>query len=302
MNQKITPCLWFDGNAKEAVDYYLSLFPDSKILDTSYYPKSTEEGLGDFQKDLAGEVLTINFELSGYRFTALNAGSEFKLNQSISFMVNFDKLRDKQAMSKIDELWAGLLDGGKVIMPLDKYPYSERYGWVKDRYGVTWQLIVIEPEDKTINFIMPSLMFSGENANHTEEAINFYTSVFKDAKLGMLARYEEDRGPARAGSLMYADFTLSKQWFAAMDSGADGTPNFNEAISLVVTCKDQAEIDYFWDKLSSVPEAEQCGWCKDKFGLSWQIIPESLGDLMSNPGAFAKLMEMKKLVIAEFSA
>ncbi len=153
MVQKITPNLWFDGNAGEAADFYTSVFPDSRVVSTSYYPKSTEEGLADFQLELAGKILTVDFDLNGQRFVAINAGPEFK---------------------------------------------------------------------------------------------------------------------------------------------------FSEAISFAVTCKDQAEIDYYWERLSSVPESEQCGWCKDKYGLSWQIVPENMEELMAKPDAFAKMMEMKKLVIADF--
>jgi len=151
--QKITPNLWFDGNAKEAVDFYLSVFPDGKIISTSHYPNSTEEGLADFQLDLAGKALAIEFEVGGMHFTAINAGPEFK---------------------------------------------------------------------------------------------------------------------------------------------------FNEAVSFAIACKDQAEIDYFWGKLSVVPEAEQCGWCKDKYGLSWQIIPENMEELMKKPNAFVTLMQQKKIVIDAF--
>ena len=150
MLQKITPNLWFDGNAKEAVEFYVSVFPNSKVISTSYYPK---EGLLDFQKNLAGKELTIDFELSGNRFTAINAGPEFK---------------------------------------------------------------------------------------------------------------------------------------------------FNEAVSFLITCEDQDEIDYYWEKLSSVPEAEQCGWCKDKYGLSWQVVPKGMEGLMNNPSAFANMMQMKKIVISDF--
>jgi len=153
MQQKITPNLWFKGNAVEAVNYYLSVFPNSKIVSTAYYPNSEEEGLADFQKEFAGKELAIDFELGGLRFTAINAGPEF---------------------------------------------------------------------------------------------------------------------------------------------------TFNEAVSFAVTCEDQEEIDYYWSKLSSVPESEQCGWCKDKFGLSWQVVPKNMEDLMKRPDAFTHLMEMKKLVIDEF--
>ena len=298
--QKITPNLWFAGNAREAAEFYSSIFPDGKILLATYYPKSAEEGLADFQLDMAGKELTVDFELGGQQFTAINAGPDFKFNPSISFMVNFDPSRDEQAREHLDELWSKLMDGGEVLMPLDNYPFSKRYGWVKDRYGLTWQLILTDPTGEPRPFIIPSLMFAGENTNHAEAALNFYVSVFKDAKLGTLARYTEDTGPAKAGSLMFADFMLTNQWFAAMDSGVEQNFAFNEAVSLAVACKDQVEIDYFWEKLSYVPEAEQCGWCKDRFGLSWQIVPENMGELMQKPGAYAKMLQMKKLVIADF--
>lgn len=153
MSQKIVPNLWFDGNAEEAVQYYVSVFPDGKVLSTERYPNSAAEGLADFQEAMAGKVLTIEFEIFGTQFIAINAGPEFK---------------------------------------------------------------------------------------------------------------------------------------------------FNEAVSFMVPCRDQVEIDYYWEKLSSVPEAEQCGWCKDKFGLSWQIVPENMGELMAKPDAFKTLMEQHKIVIAEY--
>lgn len=297
--QKIVPNLWFDG-AKEAVDFYVAAFPDSKILSTFNYPNSAEEGLADFQLDMAGKELTIEFELGGMRVTAINAGPMFKFNPSISFMVNFDPSRDEQAAEHLDKLWNTLIDGGEALMPLDEYPFSKRYGWVKDRYGLTWQLILTDPDGEPRPFIIPSLLFSGANANKAEEAMQYYVTVFKDSKAGTLARYTEDTGPAKAGSLMYADFNLAGQWMAVMDSGAEMDFGFNEAVSLCVYCEDQAEIDYFWEKLSTVPEAEQCGWCKDKFGVSWQIVPANMEELMDRPGAFAKMMQMHKLVIADF--
>lgn len=151
--QKITPNLWFDGNAQEAVDFYLSVFTDGKINGSSYYPAEDDPGLLEFQKPLAGKVLTVDFTLNGMDFTAINAGPEFK---------------------------------------------------------------------------------------------------------------------------------------------------FTEAVSFVIACKDQAEIDYYWEKLSSVPESEQCGWCKDKYGLSWQIVPENMAELMERPEAFQKLMDMHKITITDF--
>jgi len=151
--QKIVPNLWFNGNAKEAAEYYVSVFPDGKIITIENYPSSAEEGLADFQLDMAGKVLTVEFEILGMRFVGINAGPEF---------------------------------------------------------------------------------------------------------------------------------------------------SFSEAVSFQVDCKDQEEIDYYWEKLSAVPESEQCGWCKDKYGLSWQIVPENMSELMSKPDAFKTLMNQHKIVIAEY--
>ena len=300
MKQKITPNLWFEGNAQEAVEFYVSVFPDSKINAKSYYPNSAEEGLAEFQLPLAGEVLTIDFELGGQGFAAINGGPEFKFNPSISFMVNFDPSKDNQAKEHLDELWDKLIDGGQALMPLEAYPFSKRYGWVKDRYGLSWQLILTDPAGEPRPFIIPSLLFTGKNTNHAEEAINYYVSVFEDAKVGELANYPEDTGPAKKGSLMFADFMLANQWFSAMDSGVEHDFTFNEAVSFSVSCNNQPEIDSFWEKLSSDLQFEQCGWCKDKYGLSWQIVPENMADLMERPKAFKKLMPMKKIIIADF--
>ena len=300
MKQKITPNLWFDGNAQEAVEYYISVFPGSKITSTSYYPNSIEEGLADFQLDLAGAELTIDFELEQHGFTAINAGPEFKFNPSISFMLNFDTSVDEHAREHLDELWLKLIDGGEALMPLEAYPFSKRYGWLKDRFGLTWQLILTDPAGEERPFIIPSLLFTGEVTNYAEEAMNFYVSVFEDARVGELVYYPDAIGPAKKGALMFGDFMLANQWFIAMDSGVKHEFKFNEAFSFSVSCKDQAEIDYFWGKLSKDPEFEQCGWCKDQYGVSWQIVPENMGELMEKPGAFAKMMPMKKIIIAEF--
>ena len=301
MKQKIIPNLWFEDNAQEAVEFYTSAFPESHLLTKSYYPNSVEDGLADFQLERAGQVLTIDFELGQLPFVAINAGPEFQFNPSISFMVNFDPSRDNQAREHLDYLWNKLVDGGQALMPIDAYPYSKRYGWVEDRFGLSWQLILTDPAGESRPFIVPSLLFGDLSTNHAEEAIQFYVSVFNNARVGILAPYPDDTDQTNEGSLMFGDFMLENQWFAAMDS-ADVEHNFkfNEAVSFAVGCKDQAEIDYYWEKLSSDSQFEQCGWCKDKFGLSWQIVPENMEELMQRPDAFSRMMAMKKIVIADF--
>ncbi|HEX2856386.1 MAG TPA: VOC family protein [Propionibacteriaceae bacterium] len=294
--QRIVPCLWFDHTAAEAADFYVSVFPDARILDTHHYPT---EGLPDWQKDFAGKPLSVDFELSGYHFIALNAGPEFTINPSISFMVNFDPSRDPDAREHLDTLWAALAEGGEVHMPLDSYDFSPRYGWVQDRFGVNWQLILTNPDGEERPTIVPSLMFSERVENRAREAIDFYTQVF-GGRVGFVAPYPAQQGPANAGSVMFGDFDLLGQWFAAMDSAVDQDFTFNCAVSLVVECADQAEIDRYWEQLSSVPDAEQCGWCADRFGVSWQIVPVNMAELMSKPGAYDQLLRMKKLEIAAF--
>ncbi|TAH33834.1 VOC family protein [Candidatus Saccharibacteria bacterium] len=301
MLQKITPNLWFDGNAREAAEFYVSVFPGSKIAGGSKYPESKEEGLADFQLDLAGKDLTVDFNLAGHDFVGINAGPEFKPTPALSFMVNFDPSHDDQAKEHLDEVWGKLLDGGEALMELGEYPFSKWYGWVKDRYGFTWQLMLTNPDGEERPCIIPNLMFANDNANKAEEAIDFYLSVFKDSKIGTVARYEQDQEPVKAGGIMFADFNLAGEWFAAMDAPGTHEFGFNEAVSLSVVCKDQAEIDDLWSKLSAVPESEQCGWCKDKYGVSWQIVPENMAELMNKPDAFAKMMQMHKIVIADFN-
>ena len=294
--QRIVPCLWFDHRAAEAADFYVSVFPDARILDTHNYPT---EGLPDFQKEFAGKPLSIDFELAGHHFIALNAGPDFTVNPSISFMVNFDPSKDTDAGRHLDELWEALSEGGQVHMGLDSYDFSPRYGWVQDRFGVNWQLILTDPDGEERPTIVPSLMFSERVQNRAEEAINYYTGVF-GGRVGFIARYPEQTGPAAEGGVMFGDFDLLGQWFAAMDSAVDQDFTFNCGVSLVVECRDQAEIDRYWDALSAVPDAEQCGWCSDRFGVCWQVVPVNMAELMAKPGAYDKLLEMKKLEIAAF--
>ena len=292
--QKIVPNFWFDHNAKEAADFYISVFKDSKIISESYYPKTEEEGLADFQKDFAGKVLTIDFEISGYRFTAINADATFKPNPSISFFYTCD------SKEEIDALWKKLSEGGKALMELNKYPFSEYYGWVQDKFGYSWQLILNNPKGDKRPKVVPSLMFTKAKDGEAEEAMKFYTSVFKDSEIGKnLNRYPSGMTPDREGKISYADFRLFNQWFAVMDGGDAHDFSFNPAISLMVRCKNQEEIDYYWGTLSANPEFEQCGWLQDKYGVSWQITPANIEDLLKVPGAFKRMMNMKKFDIAK---
>jgi predicted 3-demethylubiquinone-9 3-methyltransferase (glyoxalase superfamily) len=302
---QIVPHLWFDHEAIEATNLYASLFPDSRVASVTPVPAETPSGP-------EGSVEVVEFTLFGQPFMAINAGPLFRFNPSISFMVNFDPLffgdeatRDAAARKKIDEVWNKLSDGGEPLMPLDKYPFSERYGWIKDRYGLTWQLILTNPEGEPRPPIIPSLLFTQHNAGHAEDAINFWISVFRNSRLGSVNRYPAGMAPEKEGTIAFADFMLENKWFAAMDSAREHEFVFNEAVSLMVYCDDQKDIDYYWEKLSAVPASEQCGWLKDRYGVSWQIVPRVLDEMMMDDdkdrarSATEAMLEMKKLNIAE---
>ncbi len=268
--QKITPHLWFDTQAKEAAEFYTSVFPDSKI--------TTVNTIHDTP---SGDCDIVSFELWGHSFMAISAGPFFKINPSISFMVNFDPSKDADAKAHLDAAWAKLSEGGTALMPLDSYPFSKHYGWIQDKYGVSWQLILTNPEGEERPTIIPSLMFVQNVCGKAEEASDFYMSIFKNSKRGALARYPAGMEPEVEGSLMFTDFKLEDQWFVAMDSAQKHEFNFSEAISFVVHCENQEEIDHYWNALSAVPQAEQCGWLKDKYGVSWQITPKEMNEMMS---------------------
>lgn len=271
--QKITPHLWFDKKAKEAAEFYTSIFLDSQMKHISTIHETPTP---------SGDCDIVSFELSGQPFMAINAGPLFKVNPSISFIVNFDPSKNQNAKQNLDILWSNLAQNGKVLMPLDKYPFSEHYGWIQDKYGISWQLILTDPKEEKRPFILPSLLFVGKVAGQAEKAANFYVSVFNDSKLGFIARYGKGQEPDKEGSIMFCDFMLNGQWFAAMDSARKHDFVFNEAISLLIPCETQEEIDYYWEKLSADPKSEQCGWLKDKFGVSWQVWPTFLGEIMTH--------------------
>lgn len=274
--QKIVPHLWFDKEAKEAAAFYVSVFPESQVLHAA-----TLEGTP------GGDADVVAFEIWGQRFEAVSAGPLFRPNPSISFIVNFDPLlfgkgasAEQEARRKLDEVWSRLSEGGKALMPLDKYPFSARYGWIEDRYGFSWQLMLTDPQGEPRPSIIPSLMFTGERCGQAREAIGFWTSVFRNSRQGASIPYPPGQAPNREGTVLFADFRIEGAWLAAMDSAAGPDHAFNEAVSLMIKCDSQAEIDYYWEKLSAVPEAEACGWLKDRFGVSWQVTPAEMDEMM----------------------
>jgi predicted 3-demethylubiquinone-9 3-methyltransferase (glyoxalase superfamily) len=286
--EKITPHLWFDNNAEEASRFYTTTFKESKTKN-----KTT------LHNTPSGTVEIFTIELMGHEFTIINAGPLFKFNPSVSFLVTCG------TKEEVDELWRKLSDGGIALIELGEYPFSERYGWVQDKYGLSWQVIYMG-DHKTNQRIIPTLLFVGKQYCKAEEAMNFYTSVFEDARVGDIHRYIKGEEPDKEGTVKYASFLLEGQEFAAMDSARGHNFAFNESISFMVHCETQKEIDYYWEKLSAYPDAEQCGWLKDKYGLSWQIVPSVIDEMLNHNNDTKKIarvtdafLKMKKLDIAK---
>ncbi len=275
MNQRpLKTCLWFDGQAKAAAEFYCSVFRNSKI--TSENP------------------MVVAFELSGTKVIGLNGGPMFRINPSISFSVTAGLLNE------VNEIWEKLHNGGKALMPIDKYPWSERYGWVQDKFGMTWQVSLPYENNPGLK-ITPSFLFTGKQFGRGEEAIKFYQSIFENSST--LTMFHYPQGDENEGKLMFSEFKLNGNTLIAMDGPGEHNYTFNEAVSLVIDCDTQKEIDYYWEKLTAAGgEESMCGWVKDKFGVSWQVVPSNIEKLMQDPDKSGRVMKeilkMKKLDLA----
>jgi predicted 3-demethylubiquinone-9 3-methyltransferase (glyoxalase superfamily) len=283
--QKIVPFLWFNDEAEEAMNFYTSVFSNAKVTNLRRY--------GDAGPGKKGAVMTGTFKLGDQEFYALNGGPMFNFTPAVSFFVSCETEHET------DALWKNLAHNGTVLMELKQYPFSKKYGWVQDRFGLSWQLNFTGDKQK----IAPCLMFTNEHAGQAEKAINFYTSMFSDSEVQMIARYEPGEGDFE-GNIKHAAFVLHRQEFKAMDSGIKHLFGFSPAVSLFVKCQSQQEVDDLWERFSEGGEKGQCGWLKDRFGISWQIIPNQLGKLLGDPDpikanrVMKAMMQMTKIDIA----
>ncbi|HEX2675384.1 MAG TPA: VOC family protein [Polyangiales bacterium] len=294
--QSIVPCLWLDDQAEKAAAFYIEAFGAGRVRAVSHYPAAGDNPSGK----PPGSVLTVDFEVAGLRFTALNAGPVFRINPSISFMVHTESAKET------DALFAALSAGGDALMPLDKYPWSERYGWAKDRFGATWQVFTGK-RGPSEAMIVPSLMFANEVRGRAEEALRFYASVFPNGRVASIQHYDGKNGPANM--VVHGRCELSGQELIAFDSHIEHGFGFDEGLSLQVMCKDQRAIDHFWNGLvADGGEHGVCGWLKDRFGVSWQVVPANIAEWLTSQDtaardrAFHAMMKMKKPVIAELEA
>lgn len=272
MTTPVYTSIWYNGNAREAADFYCSLFPDSKILSES--------------------PVVVSLELCGTKVMGINGGPMFKVNPSISLFVTCD------SKDEADRLWNELVQDGDIFIPIDTYPWSERYGWLQDRFGMTWQISSSGQKDGKYR-IVPSMLFVGNTFGRAEEAIRFYSGIFAEATTLTMSKYPED--DPNSGKTLYSEFSLNGAEIIAMDGPGDHAYSFNEGVSFVIECENQEEVDYYWEKLTDGGEESMCGWLKDRFGVSWQVVPKILIQLMNDqekaPKVAESFREMRKIEI-----
>jgi len=276
MKNLIYPCLTIRGKIAEASDFYIQTFGEGKISQTSPF--------------------VIQIELSGQKFMLLNDGPTSSPNPSISFMVICE------SEEETERYWNKLMEGGSALMALDSYDWSPKYGWVQDKYGVSWQVYTGD-KSQTPQKFCPTLMFTGDNAGKAEKAVHFYTDLFPQSNIQGVLKYSKEDDDNEE-FVKHAQFKIKDFVAMAMDSSANHGFGFTDAISLVVECENQEEIDKYWGQLTANGGKEvACGWLTDPFGISWQIIPKALGKLVSDPvrgqRVMGALMKMKKLIIAD---
>lgn len=269
--QQITPFLWYDGQAEEAARFYTSLFKNSSV-------------------DSVNPMVT-TFQLNGLQFNALNGGPQFKFTNAISLFATFT------SFDEIDEIWKQLTNDGTILMELNEYPWSKKYGWVNDKYGLSWQLFFGEKDQQ----IAPLLLFVMEQFGNAEAAIDLYTSLFENSEKITVTRFGEAY-PGFENNIQYAAYSLNGQTFMAMESQMEHNFTFNEAFSFVIHCKNQQEVDYYWNKLiADGGQESQCAWLKDKFGISWQVVPSLLMQLLGDKDrekanrVMKAMLQMKKV-------
>lgn len=275
MKSTIYPCIWFNNNAREAAEFYCSVFPDARI-DVS-------------------TPLVCTFYIKDKKFMGLNGGEMFRPNPSISFFTVCE------TESEISHAWDLLVQGGNILMPLDSYEWSNKYGWVEDKYGVSWQLSQGNGEPKEQD-IFPAMMFVGDQNGNAEKAIDFYTSLFPGSTVDLVAKYTAADHDTE-GNVKYSQFYLDGYRMGAMDSSISHDFSFNQGISLVINCDTQDEIDFYWLNLTEGGREERCGWCQDSFGVWWQVVPSILSSLMNDPDTASRVteafMKMNKFDIVE---
>lgn len=270
MHLTIYPALWFDNQALEAFEFYCSVFPNSIVLEHNQ--------------------TVVKASLSNQCFIGINGGPYFLPNPAISFTVICD------SREEINALWQKLILGGASIIDLGHYSWNAYYGWIQDQFGYTWQL-QLGNGGKTQQHILPNLLFCGMHQNQCSQALQYYQKIFPEFQRHQLLRYPSGD---LEGKIQNSIFSLNHLKFIAKDSPHKHIFDFNESVSFVIPCKTQQEIDYYWNYFTEHGSESWCGWCKDVFGISWQVIPNNLAQILAtHPQAYSTLTRMKKIIIED---
>lgn len=271
------PCLWFQSNAAEAVNYYNTVFRNSAIYSS-------------------GEM-ACSFQLMDTRFIAINGNRENGFNPAVSFFVYCG------SENEIERLYDLLRQDGNVLMPLGAYPWASKYAWVSDKYGINWQLDI--DDIKTKHKIVPALMFANHKAASVKLAVEHYTGIIPQSRILLESPFGPDAGMPE-DAVLFAQIKLNQFVLNCMASPVEHHFDFNPAVSFVIECSGQDDIDYYWDELGKNGTYQMCGWLTDQFGVSWQIIPDRLPELLSSPGNAGKLFpvmtQMRKINISDMES
>lgn len=268
MIRSVHPALWFEAEAEAAAERYLAAFQDGRVV--------------------SRQPVAVSLELLGHRLLLINGGPMVRPTPALSLFVTLD--REGAVMGA----WDALSEGGEVLMPLEPTPWSPMFGWVQDRWGVSWQLN-LRTEGSPEQALAPALMFTGAQLGRAEEALDLYTRLLPGGAVHGVTR-------TPAGHVGFALAEAAGQQLILMDSAHPHGFTFTEGVSMVVECETQDDIDHAWDGLVEGGEASRCGWLKDRFGVSWQVVPASLSALMSDPERAQRVVEaflpMQKLDLA----
>ena len=264
----ITPCLTFGRQAEEAVRFYVSALPASELLHVTR--------CGEGERQPAGSVRTVRFKLCGQEMMAANGGPTFTFTPAVSLFVHCETAEE------VDAIWEPLADGGTALMPLDAYPFASRFGWVVDRFGVSWQVVLAPGRPR----IVPGLLFVGERHGRAEEAVNHYVSLFPDSRIIGIRRFGEGSHEP-AGAVEQARFSLCGCELSVTESSLDHAFTFSQGISLYVGCDTQAEVDRLWNGLCAGGKPQPCGWVVDRFGVTWQVAPAVAWEMVNDPDPVA---------------
>ncbi|QWW20023.1 VOC family protein [Schaalia sp. 19OD2882] len=305
---QVMPSFCIGDRIADALETYRALFTDSRV-----------EGI--LQPDPAGAIVAADLTIHGSTLNLLDGGGSLRPTGALSLLTNFDPGVLPGADEYLRSVWQGLSDGGEVLMPLQAYPHSPLYGWVKDRFGVHWQLMLTDPAGEPRPFLTPSLMFDRLETATALRARADHAQVFAGVApemtgLGHAAPYpgqgsragvagvggEREVGavgaePGPDVRVMFSEALLGGTHVAYMDTGVELDMPLNMGSSMLVKAVGQEQVDHVWT-MSADPDTEVCGWMQDGFGLSWQVAPNNIHELLQAPGAMARMQQMKKIDIA----